>query len=480
MPEQRVYIPRDKTRYFLVAILLSGGVTMINTSTVTISLPTYMKVFNIDINTVQWVVIVYLLPLVMVMPLSEYLCERFSYRKTFLFAVAMMCICSLGCAISFNFWMLVFFRFAKGIAGGIIIPTIMALLYRYTPTNKQAKYLGYNMLFQSLGVALGPTIAGIILEVSTWHILFLFNVPLLIIIYWASGKSIPAEAENSDIERIDFLGCGQVSLGSGLIMLGFSMAQVWGWNSIKFWLCVGVGVSLVVLFIVRQFRMKHPLLDFGVLKYKDFAFTTILQCVIALTLGINAILSQFYFQTVREISPAITGLLLMAPSIAMMIGNTITNFLHEKGLMRSLIIGGLTIALIGNLGLCDLKMDSYIPLVISCYCLRFFGIALAQMPLTNFGLSSVPRELSGHASSMFNWSKQLVQTVSTNILTVLLSMNMARYYLEAGNTGAPVEGSMAYRLAAIEAVNTDYVYIAIFLVIAVVFSLFVGRKKKTN
>lgn len=61
---------------------------MLNTSTVTISLPTYMSVFHVDINTVQWVVTGYMLPLGMVMPLSEYLCERYSYRTVFLTAMA--------------------------------------------------------------------------------------------------------------------------------------------------------------------------------------------------------------------------------------------------------------------------------------------------------------------------------------------------------------------------------------------------------
>ena len=95
-----------------------------------------------------------------------------------------------------------------------------------------------------------------------------------------------------------------------------------------------------------------------------------------------------------------------------------------------------------------------------------------QMPLTNFGLSAVPPELSGHASSLYNWGKQVVQVVSTNILTVVLSLNLNRYYLAAGNTGIPQEGTMEYRLAAIQAVNTDYLYLAVFLVISLVIALF--------
>lgn len=476
----KILVQRDKLKYFLTAVLLSNVVTMLNTSTVTISLPTYMNVFHVDINTVQWVVIGYLLPLGMAMPISEYLCERYSYRKTYLIAIAAMGICSLGCAVSINFWMLVTFRFLKGIAGGIIIPTTMSLLYRYTPKAKQAEYLGNCMLFQSVGVLFGPTVAGFILQMSSWHILFMFNIPLSALVYWAAQKSIPSEAPNAQVEKIDFLGCGQVSLGSGLIMLGFSMGEAWGWRSTTFWACIIFGILLIVLFIIRQFRTSHPLLNFRVLKYRNFAFAMILQCTIALTLGINAILSQFYFQTGRGLSPATTGLILMFPSVMMILGNMTTNKLHKKGLRRSLITGGLLLALIGNLGLCNLTLSSNLLFVICCFGMRFFGLSLAQMPLTNYGLSAVPRELSGHAASMYNWSKQLVQTVSTNILTVLLSMNMMRYYLLAGNDLPMNEESQAYKIAAVEAVNTDYIYIAIFLLISVGFSLFISKNRTSS
>ena len=477
-PVQKVQIDDAHARVFLLAILLSGVVTMLNTSTVTISLPTYMAVFNVDINTVQWVVIGYMLPLGMVMPLSEYLCERYSYRKVFLIAMVALGVCSLGCALSINFFMLVAFRFLKGIAGGIIIPSSMAMIYRYVPAKKQAEYLGTSMLFQSFGTALGPTISGLLLQVSSWHVLFLINLPMVFLVLWAAKKSIPNESINMDVDRIDFWGCGQVSLGSGLVMLAFSMGDTWGWRSVTFWTCVVIGLLLVVIFVVRQFHTNHPLLNFRVLKYKAFAFAMLLQCVIALTLGINAILSQFYFQTGLGLSPAATGLLLLCPSIMMLIGNATTNFLHRKGLMKSLITTGIICALVGNFGLCNLSLESNLVFVMCCFGLRFFGISLSQMPMTNYGLSAVPRELSGHASSMYNWGRQLVQTVSTNILTVLLSMNLTRYYLASGNTGTPDEGSLAYREAAVKAVNTDYIYIAIFLVIALICTFFIRPAKE--
>ena len=222
-------ISEDKIKLFLLAIMLTNIVAMINTSTVNIALPTYMRIFHVDINTVQWVVIGYLLPLGMMMPLSGYLCERYSYRKIFLSGVLALGICSLGCACSVNFYMLVVFRFLKGVAGGIIVPSTMSMLYRYIPKRLQAGYLGTIMLLQSVGMAMGPALAGILLDVSSWHVLFLFNLPLIGIIVWAGRKSLPYEA-GVQAERIDFFGVIEICVGTGLVMFAFSKGEEWGWS----------------------------------------------------------------------------------------------------------------------------------------------------------------------------------------------------------------------------------------------------------
>lgn len=470
-------VAEHKTQLFLMVILLANLITMLNTSTVSISLPSYMSIFQVDINTVQWVVVGYMLPLGMMMPLAGYLCERYSYRKVFLTGLAAMGLCSLGCACAWNFYALIAFRFLKGIAGGMIVPSTIAMLYRYMPKAKQATYLGTAMLFQSIGVTIGPTLAGILLEMSSWHVLFLFNVPLVALALWAGWQSIPTE-EGTTRDKVDIIGMLQVSVGTGMIMIAFTEGEVWGWTSALFWGCLLIGITLAVVFIVRQFHTSHPLLNFAVLKYKPFALAVLVQCTLAMTLGINAILSQFYFQTGLGWTPAATGLFLLGPAISQLFANRLTIALHKRGFMRSLITGGLLIVLVGNLGLCNLSMESNHLFIMLCFTMRYAGLSIVNMPLTNYGIGSVPSELSGHASSMYNWSKQVVQVVSTNILTVVLSLNLSRYYLAAGNTGTPVEGTMAYRLAAIEAVNTDYMYLAVALVISLGCTLLIKPQKK--
>ena len=473
-----IAIDEKRRKMFLLAVLLTNITAMLNTTTVTISLPSYMRIFQVDINTVQWVSVGYLLPLGMAMPLSEYLCERYSYRKVFLSGVAAIGLCSMGCACAFDFSMLVFFRFLKGIAAGLVIPCTMAMIYRYIPKEMQASYLGTAVLYQSVGVAIGPSLAGLLLQVSSWHVLFLLNLPLVVIVLWVARQSLPREGGRRT-ETFDFVGIAEVSVGTGLVLIAFTEGERWGWHSALFWSCVGVGLALVVLFVFRQTHTDHPLLNFAVLKYRPFVLALLIQCTLAMTLGITAILLQIYLQTARGYSPATVGLFQLLPALTMMFGNNLANYLHKKGLARWLIIGGMGLTALGNIGLCGLTVTSSLLILLLWFSVRYLGMGLLQMPLTNYGLGGVPAYLSGHASSMYNWGKQLTQVVSTNIFTVLLSLNMTRYYQAAGYTGVPAEGMPGYAEVATQAVNSDFLYLSIFLVISFFCTFLIQSEKKT-
>ena len=333
------------------------------------------------------------------------------------------------------------------------------------------------MLFQSVSVAIGPTLAGIILEISSWHVLFLFNVPLVLVGLWMGKNYIPSE-EGHPTGSVDYLGILEVSLGTGLVMIAFTEGDQWGWTSPLFLSSTGIGIALMAVFMIRQFHTKNPLLNFQVLKYRPFSIALLIQCTLAMTLGITAILLQLYLQTVRGYSPAETGLWMLIPSIMLMFGNEISNRLHGMNAVRKLLIVGMAVTVFGNLAWCVVDVKSSVIILILFVSIRYTGMGMLQMPLTDYGLGCIPVQLSGHASSMFNWTRQFVQVVATNIFTVLLSLNINRYYLEAGHAGIPVEGTASYNIAAAHAVGTDFVYMTVFLVLSLICTFFIKPYKR--
>lgn len=476
MDQQRTLLDRQKGRSLLWTLIVAGLVTTMNTTTVSIALPSYMQIFHVDLATVQWVVVGYMLPLGMMMPLSGYLGERLGYRRTFLIMMTAIGICSLGCALAWNFQMLVFWRVLKGIAAGIVTPYSMSLLYRYIGHDLQPHYLGIATMMQSFGVAVGPALSGLLLQFASWRMLFLVNLPLVVLAILGGLRTLPKEAAAKTQEPIDLPGIVLVTAGTGAVLIGFTYLETWGTHSLLFWGTVLGGLGLVMGFIWRQLHTAHPLLNFVVLRYRPFAVALVVNCVLAMTMGINGILNMLYMQNLLGYTPFAAGLMMLIPSLALLGGTWLSDRLFGYATHRTLVVAGLFIAAAGNFGMSLNGLETTAAVILFALCLRYIGLGLVQMPLADYGMSGIDSQLTGHASALFNWGRQTVTVVSTNILTIVLSLNITRYWRDLGQTGSPIEGSLAYQQASMSAIDSDYRYLAIALLASVGLALLVMRR----
>ena len=478
---QTIALDRQKGRSLLWTLIIAGLVTTMNTTTVSIALPSYMQIFQVDLTTVQWVVVGYMLPLGMMMPLSGYLGERLGYRRSFLWMLAAIGLCSVGCALAWNFQVLVFWRVLKGVAAGIVTPYTMSLLYRYIDHDLQPHYLGIATMMQSFGVAVGPALSGLLLQYASWRILFLVNLPLVLFAMWGGLRTLPREETAAKTqEPIDFLGIALVTVGTGAVLVGFTYMEDWGVSSAAFWGAILGGLALVASFVYRQLNTLHPLLNFSVLRDQPFAVALIVNCVLAMTMGINGILNMLYMQNLLGYTPFAAGLMMLIPSLAMLGGTWLSDKLFGHISHRTLVVAGLFIAAVGNLGMSFNGLQTVAAVILFNLCLRYIGLGMVQMPLADYGMSGIASNLTGHASAMFNWGRQTVTVVSTNILTIVLSLNITRYWRLAGEQGAPAEGVPAYQQAVMRAIDSDYRYLAIALFASVLLALAVMRSPKNT
>jgi len=164
----------------------------------------------------------------------------------------------------------------------------------------------------------------------------------------------------------------------------------------------------------------------------------------------------------------------------MVVGNIVSDHLFGKVSSKSLIFSGLLIAGSGNFAMSFAGLSTGIVAIIIFMSLRYLGMGMVKMPLTDYGIGNVPKNLTGHASSMFNWGKQMVTVIATNILTMVLSINTARYYAEAGFQGEIIEGSPSYAISAVQAVNDVFLILSLFMAASALLSLLIKEKNKAN
>jgi len=435
-----VLVDEKKQRALLYTTLVAGCMATINTSTVNIALPAFLQIFHTNLSTAQWLMIGYMLALGMVMPMVGYFGERYSYRRMYLTALTFTAVFAVGCALSWNIWSLILFRILKGMAAGFVLPCTMTLLYRYIPKEKQASFLGLSVTFSSLGVTIGPSISGFLLTFFNWHSLFLVNLPLIAVAYWLARSSIPAEA-GVQRERLDVKGMLIMAVGTVSILIAFTEVEAWGWASPLFWGCLVFGLGLIGLFIRLEARSSEPLLDFRVFDYRPFAITVLVTAALNITFTITPLLMAVYLQTIQGFTAFAAGIIMMVPSIVMVFATNLARRLIKILSNKQLILVGLFLAALGNFCMGFARMGSALWFVLPLLSLRYFGVGLINMPLTDYGMRELPVQLSGHGSSMLNWCKQIASVIWLSILTALLTISTRLYQAQgAGELQASMIG----------------------------------------
>jgi len=163
--------------------------------------------------------------------------------------------------------------------------------------------------------------------------------------------------------------------------------------------------------------------------------------------------------------------------LIMVVGTELTVILYRRISGKILVIAGLLLMALANFLLSTCTLAASMVVVVFYWSFRYFGVGVAQTPLSDYGMKVIPQELAGHASSLMSWSKQIATVVSTNVLTVVLSINTLRFHKELYGTAEMVVGSAEYKQAMLLAVNADYFYLGVIALTAATIAFFAMKRK---
>lgn len=145
---------------------------------------------------------------------------------------------------------------------------------------------------------------------------------------------------------------------------------------------------------------------------------------------------------------------------------------------KNWVVLGIATAAFGNFCMSHVQLATMTGLVICFMSFRYIGMGFVNMPLSDYGMSKVAREMTGHASSMFSWTRQLVNIVSMNVLTVIMDLNTNRYYRELTGSNVIDSSSEAYRQASMYGFQNDFKIITVILILALCFAMVAMKKEK--
>ncbi|HFN9961778.1 TPA: DHA2 family efflux MFS transporter permease subunit [Staphylococcus aureus] len=487
----------------LAALLFGMFIAILNQTLLNVALPKINTEFNISASTGQWLMTGFMLVNGILIPITAYLFNKYSYRKLFLVALVLFIIGSLICAISMNFPIMMVGRVLQAIGAGVLMPLGSIVIITIYPPEKRGAAMGTMGIAMILAPAIGPTLSGYIVQNYHWNVMFygMFIIGIIAILVGFIWFKLYQYTTNpkADIPGIIFS-----TIGFGALLYGFSEAGNKGWGSVEIETMFAIGIIFIILFVIRELRMKAPMLNLEVLKFPTFTLTTVINMVVMMSLYGGMILLPIYLQNLRGFSALDSGLLLLPGSLIMgLLGPFAGKLLDTIGL-KPLAIFGIAVMTYATWELTKLNMDTPYMTIMGIYVLRSFGMAFIMMPMVTAAINALPGRLASHGNAFLNTMRQLAGSIGTAILVTVMTtqttQHLSAFGEELDKTNPVVqdhmrelasqyggqEGAMKVllqfvnKLATVEGINDAFIVATIFSIIALILCLFLQSNKKAK
>jgi EmrB/QacA subfamily drug resistance transporter len=425
------------------------GVLMftLDTSIVNIALPTLVQVLQTDFATIQWVVLSYLLVLTATVLGAARLGDIMGKKRLYLGGLALFTLSSFLCGLSANVGWLIAFRTLQGMGAVMISALGAAIVTEVFPHSERGRALGIIGATVSLGIALGPSVGGLLIGLSGWRSIFLVNVPIGIFALLVVARNVPDRriaAASSPRQSFDWLGAGVMTLTLICFSLGMTNGQYQGFGSARTLTLLAIALAGFISFVAVEMRLKQPMLDLRLFRNLYFSLSLLTGVLVFWVIAGLLLLAPFFLELVLRLSTQQAGLLMAVSPILSGIVAPFSGTLSDRFGSRRITLVGLlimTIAclLLGTLseGMSDLD-----------YILRVaplgVGLGMFQSPNNSAILGEVPPERLGIASGLLSLSRTLGQTIGLPVMGAIfsvltLSRAAASQAAATDITGAPPE-----------------------------------------
>ena len=248
----------------LIALLVgSAFVVILNETIMGVALPELMREFDVPASSAQWLTTIFLLTMAVVIPVSGWALRRFSLRSVFVTAMATFTVGTLLAALAPTFEVLVGARAVQAFGTALMMPLLITTVMSLVPASRRGQMMGVISIVISVAPAVGPTISGVILDQLSWRWMFWLVLPIAVLSLVVGSIWVRNVTEQVrvtlDVGSVVLSALAFSGLIYGLSSIGESAS---GDTLMPVWLPLVVGAAALVLFVLRQLRLRErALLD---------------------------------------------------------------------------------------------------------------------------------------------------------------------------------------------------------------------------
>ena len=406
----------SRKQIVMLAVLVFGTfVTVLNQTVVAPALPSVMAEMSVDASTAQWLTTGFTLVNAIMIPITAFLTDRFTTKRLFLVSMVIFTAGSALAGWGPSFAVLLLGRLVQAAGAGILMPLVMTVLMWTFPVDKRGTAMGLFGIVIAFGPAIGPTVAGVIIDRYTWHDMFYIITVLSAIVVLIGVFVLQKGGDTNKDVTLDVPSVILSSVGFGGLLYGLSTIGSYGLRADAIAGTL-VGVVALVFFFRRQLKMEHPMLQVRVLQNRKFLIATIIGMLVQGALLAAVILVPIYLQSLMGYSATVSGLVLLPGAIIMGAMGPIAGRLFDKHGPRVLSIIGMGVLTVTTFCFAFLGTETGLITLTILYTVRLFSLSLVNMPITTWGMNALDNELVNHGTSVNNTFRQVAGSLGTAII----------------------------------------------------------------
>ena len=395
----------------LPVILTSMDITILH-----IAIPTITHELAPSASQTLWILDAYGFLLAGLLIVMGNVGDRIGRRKLLMIGAALFGAASALAAFAPTPDVLIAARALMGIGGATLMPSTLSLIRNmFTDPAERTKAICIWTASLSGGIALGPIVGGLLLDVFWWGSVFLINVPIIVALLVAAPLLVP-EYRSPASTRLDLVSVALSFAAILPIVWAIKTAAEELTMTVPLWIALGAGLLAAVVFLVRQGRIGGPLVDLSLFANPRFTGAILAGGMAMFALVGVMLYKAQYLQLVAGLSPLIAGVAILPVMVAVGSMAVLSSVLVQRFGYAIVFGAGAAVAAAGMLAFSRVPVEGGLPLVIISSAFIGAGIAPMMTLAADVVVGSAPPERSGAASALSETANEFGAALGIAIL----------------------------------------------------------------
>ncbi len=395
---------RPDAHWLAVAAVCVGALmSQLDASIVTVALPSLGHAFGAGVSSVTWVGLSYLVVLVATVTAVGRLSDMRGRKLFYIYGFLVFVVASVLCGLAPNLAALCGFRALQALGAAMLQANSLAIIVLVVPARSLGRAIGVQGAAQAIGLALGPTVGGLLVAAGGWRLIFFVNVPIGLIGALAALLLVPRSRELLHDAPFDFKGLGLFFPAVVGLLTAITFGVALGWSSPLIVGLLATAAGLTAWFVRHERRDSHPMMDLALFSRRRFSFGIISGVGSYLVMFGVLLLIPFFAERGLGDGVARAGLELMALPLMFGLVAPLAGKLADHLGARPLTASGMALVTTG-LVLLGLIRPGAVGMV-GLLALIGVGLGLFTSPNNAAIMGSVPKNQAGMASGILNMSR---------------------------------------------------------------------------